>query len=1131
MKLAYDGETKEVESADSTNSKREGGNELDPKFDCAVTVRRTLLPPPRGKTNKHGPKSPDAKKKLTAKGLLREMLAGPPVRGRSAVTRVPDTVSTSSSAVSPTASSPSSSPLSEKEVVASRPSRNQEQEVLVTRIASKYRSMAHSTHDGAVATVGDADCEESDDDEEEDEVANLNFFRNHCWGCHTWIQHPGLPSAEHTTTCLLGAKAEAESEDDRICCAALHLHPLLEVPVCVVCADEIEAVEHKRQQDEGNRRHQTGRKPLRKPSPTSYQAQGDGTLSNACSACGKHECEDTTEEIMEEEKQDSWSCMVCKRTICPQCFEQAYQGDGWKICPQLRNAWRCFCGTCAKPESDLPSLLRALRRNTRELFSTSTRKPDKRRQPVEDALGELQCLEIEKQNCEFTLDHEEMLLTVTRRELMSEAKENEEDESEDRLERRVRKVHQEWIDYHTRLLDRIGILQDKLKADHGIEAHAAFRLMQKKLSKGKTGSYFIDDSTSDDSSSESDASENEPSWKVSADRAIAKRKMAEKSDRKKDEMKQNLDPRYALELEDYAEELESYDGGSVGKDSNIPDLFDLGWRNHPIRASDEQIAAAKESEDMRRREEGKTSLIVHSNKSDRQDIQLWDDGLQQTSTETTSGVVRTTTTGTQRRGHTDRLNMVVGRSRNNYVDDFQPSSLVLSHDPLISVDKRFETNLKEHQKEAIRFMYRNSFADLGGDDSHESTQIGGCILAHSMGLGKSLSCIALLHTIMFQPSLINPMTGRGTICKTVLVVPVNTLVNWENEFGKWTKTLRNKLNIFNISRSAMLRRDAMAQCWSNEGGILLTSDAMFRIMARIETIQKLIADADAIVLDESHRMLKKKDNQVSKAFMGIRTKRRICLTGTPFQNNLLEYYIMVSYIRPNILGASQTEFQNEYIDPINAGMGTDAPAEMKVIADDRLESLCARLKSFVNRKDASLLQRDLPPLKQVCLHLRPTKLQRSLYRAYKEHKRATDDYNFLKQYACLRLVHNHPGTLLPKEGYESGGDNNRRFSARIPSNGISNEQEAKDSLDWPFSSDDDSSDDDDDDYSDDDNRSEENSIEWWRKTAEKFGTVNMTDTQSGNKCIILLHILAHATILGEKTVVFTQSLKVCTTTL
>eukprot|EP00536_Pseudo-nitzschia_multiseries_P010544 jgi/Psemu1/26263/gm1.26263_g len=103
---------------------------------------------------------------------------------------------------------------------------------------------------------------------------------------------------------------------------------------------------------------------------------------------------------------------------------------------------------------------------------------------------------------------------------------------------------------------------------------------------------------------------------------------------------------------------------------------------------------------------------------------------------------------------------------------------------------------------------------------------------------------------MLQPSLVDTLTDRGKIYKTLLVVPVNTLVNWENEFIKWTRMLPNRLTIFNVSSATMLRRDAVAERWSNEGGILLTSDAMFRSMTKIESIQKLLAGADSIVLDE-----------------------------------------------------------------------------------------------------------------------------------------------------------------------------------------------------------------------------------------------------------------------------------------
>jgi SNF2 family DNA or RNA helicase len=53
----------------------------------------------------------------------------------------------------------------------------------------------------------------------------------------------------------------------------------------------------------------------------------------------------------------------------------------------------------------------------------------------------------------------------------------------------------------------------------------------------------------------------------------------------------------------------------------------------------------------------------------------------------------------------------------------------------------------------------------------------GCILAHSMGLGKTLQVISFVECYL-----------RSEYGEHVLiVVPVNTIVNWEHEFARWLK--------------------------------------------------------------------------------------------------------------------------------------------------------------------------------------------------------------------------------------------------------------------------------------------------------------------------------------------------------
>lgn len=85
---------------------------------------------------------------------------------------------------------------------------------------------------------------------------------------------------------------------------------------------------------------------------------------------------------------------------------------------------------------------------------------------------------------------------------------------------------------------------------------------------------------------------------------------------------------------------------------------------------------------------------------------------------------------------------------------------------------------KAHQIGGIRFLYDNLVENL----EEFSTSLGfGCILAHSMGLGKTFQVCAFCDVFL----------GHTTAKTVLIIVPINTIQNWVAEFNSWLPAEQN----------------------------------------------------------------------------------------------------------------------------------------------------------------------------------------------------------------------------------------------------------------------------------------------------------------------------------------------------
>jgi len=223
----------------------------------------------------------------------------------------------------------------------------------------------------------------------------------------------------------------------------------------------------------------------------------------------------------------------------------------------------------------------------------------------------------------------------------------------------------------------------------------------------------------------------------------------------------------------------------------------------------------------------------------------------------------------------------------------------------------------------------------------------GGILADDMGLGKTIQALSFMHYLREK---------NGKL-RALVVCPTTLMYNWENEIKKFTPNLS-----FYIHHGGTRTKETL----DGNIDVIITTYGTLRSDIR----QFVEVEFDYVVLDES-QAIKNPGSKVAKAATLLKAKNRLCLSGTPLQNNTFDVYAQMNFLNPGMLGSMEF-FKQEFSIPID-----------KFGEKEQKEHLRKLLYPFILRRTKEQVAKDLPEKSEMILFCEMGDEQRKIYDAYR----------------------------------------------------------------------------------------------------------------------------------------------------
>ena len=253
--------------------------------------------------------------------------------------------------------------------------------------------------------------------------------------------------------------------------------------------------------------------------------------------------------------------------------------------------------------------------------------------------------------------------------------------------------------------------------------------------------------------------------------------------------------------------------------------------------------------------------------------------------------------------------------------------------PAVDAPKNLRATLRGYQAAGVAWMQQLAARGLGG------------VLADDMGLGKTLQTIAHLCKEYEEGRLREP---------ALVVAPTSLMGNWRRELKRFAPHLE-VVTLHGGGRGRVRRRMGLAQV------VLTTYGTLARELDPICALSWRM-----LILDEA-QVIKNASSRAYACVMKVPTALRLCLTGTPIENNLEELRALFEFAVPGLLGAAPG-FRRAFQTPIES-FGDQ----------ERLEVLQRRIAPYLMRRNKRDVAPELPQKTEVVKLVEVHGAQRELY--------------------------------------------------------------------------------------------------------------------------------------------------------